>query len=247
MRVVAIIQARCGSTRFPNKVFADLCGKPFIWHVVNRLKFVHLLDHIVLATTDRPSDDKLYYWAKENGVDVYRGSESNVLNRYYEAANYAKADIIVRITADDPFKEPGLIDKAINTLQEGGYDFVCNNCPPSYPEGLDIEVFTKAALDKEEELSTSNFEREHVTQYIYHHPEKFKMFNISNIGENLSYLRWTVDTKKDFQMVARIYSFLYKNDSEIFYMNDILLLLKGHPEIEMMNSDVTRSEMYKSI
>ena len=199
MRVVAIIQARCGSTRFPNKVFADLCGKPFIWHVVNRLKFVHLLDHIVLATTDRPSDDKLYYWAKENGVDVYRGSESNVLNRYYEAANYAKADIIVRITADDPFKEPGLIDKAINTLQEGGYDFVCNNCPPSYPEGLDIEVFTKAALDKEEELSTSNFEREHVTQYIYHHPEKFKMFNISNIGENLSYLRWTVDTKKDFQ------------------------------------------------
>lgn len=247
MRVVAIIQARCGSTRFPNKVFADLCGKPFIWHVVNRLKFVHLLDHIVLATTDRPSDDKLYYWAKENGVDVYRGSESNVLNRYYEAANYAKADIIVRITADDPFKEPGLIDKAINTLQEGGYDFVCNNCPPSYPEGLDIEVFTKAALDKEEELSTSNFEREHVTQYIYHHPEKFKMFNISNVGENLSYLRWTVDTKKDFQMVARIYSFLYKNDSEIFYMNDILLLLKGHPEIEMMNSDVTRSEMYKSI
>ena len=247
MRVVAIIQARCGSTRFPNKVFADLCGKPFIWHVVNRLKFVHLLDHIVLATTDRPSDDKLYYWAKENGVDVYRGSESNVLNRYYEAANYAKADIIVRITADDPFKEPGLIDKAINTLQEGGYDFVCNNCPPSYPEGLDIEVFTKAALDKEEELSTSNFEREHVTQYIYHHPEKLKMFNISNIGENLSYLRWTVDTKKDFQMVARIYSFLYKNDSEIFYMNDILLLLKGHPEIEMMNSDVTRSEMYKSI
>ena len=247
MRVVAIIQARCGSTRFPNKVFADLCGKPFIWHVVTRLKFVHLLDHIVLATTDRPSDDKLYYWAKENGVDVYRGSESNVLNRYYEAANYAKADIIVRITADDPFKEPGLIDKAINTLQEGGYDFVCNNCPPSYPEGLDIEVFTKAALDKEEELSTSNFEREHVTQYIYHHPEKFKMFNISNIGENLSYLRWTVDTKKDFQMVARIYSFLYKNDSEIFYMNDILLLLKGHPEIEMMNSDVTRSEMYKSI
>ena len=247
MRVVAIIQARCGSTRFPNKVFADLCGKPFIWHVVNRLKFVHLLDHIVLATTDRPSDDKLYYWAKENGVDVYRGSESNVLNRYYEAANYAKADIIVRITADDPFKEPGLIDKAINTLQEGGYDFVCNNCPPSYPEGLDIEVFTKAALDKEEELSTSNFEREHVTQYIYHHPEKFKMFNISNIGENLSYLRWTVDTKKDFQMVALIYSFLYKNDSEIFYMNDILLLLKGHPEIEMMNSDVTRSEMYKSI
>lgn len=118
MKVVAIIQARCASTRFPNKVFADLCGKPFIWHVINRLKFVQTLDHITLATTDRPSDDKLYYWAKENGVDVYRGSESNVLNRYYEAAVYSKADVIVRITADDPFKEPVLIDEAVNALQK---------------------------------------------------------------------------------------------------------------------------------
>ena len=148
MNVVAIIQARCDSTRFPNKVFADLCGRPFIWHVVNRLKFAQSLDHIVLATTNRPSDDKLYNWAKESGVDVYRGSESNVLNRYFEAANYSKADVVVRITADDPFKEPVLIDKAVNTLQKGGYDFVCNNYPPSYPEGVDIEVLSKNTLDR---------------------------------------------------------------------------------------------------
>lgn len=247
MKVVAIIQARCGSTRFPNKVFADLCGKPFIWHVVNRLKHACSLDHIVLATTDNPLDDKLYHWAKENGVDIYRGSENDVLNRYYGAAIYSKADVIVRITADDPFKEPVLIDEAVNTLQKGGYDFVCNNCPPSYPEGLDIEVFTKEALDIEEELSTSDFEREHVTQYIYHHPDDFKIFNLSNAGENLSCLRWTVDTEKDFQMVTRIYSSLYKNDAEIFHMNDILQLLKEHPEIGRMNSNVVRSEMYKSI
>ncbi|WP_101543388.1 cytidylyltransferase domain-containing protein [Bacteroides cutis] len=247
MKVVAIIQARCGSTRFPNKVFADLCGKPFIWHVVNRLKHARSLDHIVLATTDSPLDDKLYYWAKENRVDVYRGSENDVLNRYYEAAIYSKADVIVRITADDPFKEPDLIDEAVNTLQEGGYDFVCNNCPPSYPEGLDIEVLTKITLEKEEKLSTSDFEREHVTQYIYHHPKDFKMLNLSNVGGDLSCLRWTVDTEKDFQMVTRIYSSLYKNDTEIFHMNDILQLLKEHPEIEKMNSGVARSEMYKSV
>lgn len=247
MNVVAIIQARCGSIRFPNKVFADLCGRPFIWHVVNRLKFAQSLDHIVLATTDRPSDDKLYNWAKENGVDVYRGSESNVLNRYFEAANYSKADVVVRITADDPFKEPVLIDEAVNTLQEGGYDFVCNNCPPSYPEGLDIEVLTKKVLGRMESLSTSDFEREHVTQYIYHHPEDFKIFNLSNVEENLSYLRWTVDTEKDFQMVTRIYSFLYKNDLGIFHINDILRLLKEYPEIGRMNLDVARSEMYKSV
>lgn len=247
MKVVAIIQARCGSTRFPNKVFADLCGKPFIWHVVNRLKHARSLDHIVLATTDNPLDDKLYHWAKENGVDIYRGSENDVLNRYYEAAIYSKADVIVRITADDPFKDPVLIDEAVNTLQEGGYDFVCNNCPPSYPEGLDIEVLTRITLEKEEKLSTSDFEREHVTQYIYRHPEDFKIFNLSNVGENLSCLRWTVDTEKDFQMATCIYSSLYKNDAEIFHMNDILQLLKEHPEIERMNSDVARSEMYKSV
>lgn len=247
MNVVAIIQARCDSTRFPNKVFADLCGRPFIWHVVNRLKFAQSLDHIVLATTNRPSDDKLYNWAKESGVDVYRGSESNVLNRYFEAANYSKADVVVRITADDPFKEPVLIDEAVNTLQKGGYDFVCNNYPPSYPEGVDIEVLTKKALDRMESLSSSDFEREHVTQYIYHHPEDFKIFNISNAEGDLSYLRWTVDTEKDFQMVTRIYSFLYKNDSEIFHINDIFRLLKEYPEIGRMNLDVIRSEMYKSL
>ncbi len=247
MNVVAIIQARCDSTRFPNKVFADLCGRPFIWHVVNRLKFAQSLDHIVLATTNRPSDDKLYNWAKESGVDVYRGSESNVLNRYFEAANYSKADVVVRITADDPFKEPVLIDKAVNTLQKGGYDFVCNNYPPSYPEGVDIEVLSKNTLDRVVSLSFSDFEREHVTQYIYHHPEDFKIFNISNTEGNFSYLRWTVDTEKDFQMVTRIYSFLYKNDSEIFHINDIFRLLKEYPEIGRMNLDVIRSEMYKSL
>lgn len=246
MKVVAIVQARCGSSRFPNKVFADLCGQPFIWHVINRLKYACSLDHIVLATTINPIDDKLYNWAKENQVDVFRGSENNVLNRYYEAANYSKADIVVRITADDPFKEPLLIDEAVNTLQKGKYDFVCNNCPPSYPEGLDIEVFTKKTLDKEEKLSTSDFEREHVTQYIYHHLEEFKTFNLHN-STNLSYLRWTVDTEKDFQMVRHVYSLLYKNNSEIFHMNDILQLLKEHPEISEINSDVARSEMYKSI
>lgn len=247
MNVVAIIQARCDSMRFPNKVFADLCGRPFIWHVVNRLKFAQSLDHIVLATTNRPSDDKLYNWAKESGVDVYRGSESNVLNRYFEAANYSKADVVVRITADDPFKEPVLIDKAVNTLQKGGYDFVCNNYPPSYPEGVDIEVLSKNTLDRVVSLSFSDFEREHVTQYIYHHPEDFKIFNISNTEGNFSYLRWTVDTEKDFQMVTRIYSFLYKNDSEIFHINDIFRLLKEYPEIGRMNLDVIRSEMYKSL
>ena len=112
---------------------------------------------------------------------------------------------------------------------------------------MDIEVLSKNTLDRVVSLSFSDFEREHVTQYIYHHPEDFKIFNISNTEGNFSYLRWTVDTEKDFQMVTRIYSFLYKNDSEIFHINDIFRLLKEYPEIGRMNLDVIRSEMYKSL
>lgn len=244
MKVAAIIQARCGSTRFPNKVFADICGNPLIWHVVHRLKFAETVDQIVLATTTNPLDDKLFDWGVNHGITVFRGSEDNVLNRYHEAARFVNADIIIRITADDPFKEPIIIDNAVRKLIEEQADFVCNNCPPSYPEGLDVEVFTKRALGIAERESLNFFEREHVTQYFYHNPLAFKILNISNV-ENISYLRWTIDTEVDFLMVQEVYSRLYDGDASIFHMDDILRLLSEHPEISKMNVDVTRSEMYK--
>lgn len=244
MKVAAIIQARCGSIRFPNKVFADICGNPLIWHVAHRLKFAETVNEIVLATTTNPLDDKLSDWGVNHGITVFRGSENNVLNRYYEAAQFVNADIIVRITADDPFKEPIIIDRAVRKLIEEQADFVCNNCPPSYPEGLDVEVVTKTALEIAEHQSESPFEREHVTQYFYHHPSSFKILNINNV-ENLSNLRWTIDTKVDFLMVQEVYSRLYNADASIFHMDDILKLLKQYPEISKMNADVARSAMYK--
>lgn len=243
MKATAIIQARCGSTRFPNKVFANLNGKPLIWHVVNRLKFASRVDEIVLATTTNPLDDTLEQWAIENNVICFRGSENDVLRRYYDAASFCKADVIVRITADDPFKEPILIDKAISTLIEEKADFVCNNNPPTYPEGLDVEVFTYSAISISQEKSNDSFEREHVTQYMYRHSSEFKMFTISN-DVNLSKLRWTIDTDTDFEMVKTIYSHLYVNDKTIFHMDDILNFLKVNPDVAEMNLDVKRSAMY---
>ena len=222
MKIAAIIQARCGSTRFPNKVFADLCGHPLIWHVVNRLRFASTVDEIVLATTINSGDQKLYDWGIKNNITVFRGSENDVLNRYYRASEEVNADIVIRITADDPFKEPSIIDKAVQKLLKEGADFVCNNFPPSFPEGLDVEVFTKRALSIAEQNSESNFEREHVTQYFYHNRPL------------------TVCASE-----TRIYSLLYKDDSSIFYMDDILDLLERFPEISRMNLGVTRSEMYK--
>lgn len=243
MKTLAIIQARCGSTRFPEKVFAELSGKPLIWHVVNRVRKSTKVDEVVVATTTNPLDDKLYEWCISNSVPVTRGSENDVLNRFYETAKKFNADVVVRITADDPFKEPLLIDEAVDALVAQKADYVCNNFPPTYPEGTDVEVLTFKALETQELNSKSDYEREHVTQYIYHNPDDFKMLNLSN-DEDLSYLRWTIDTEKDFEMVKLIYDNLYTSDDSIFHMSDILSFLKDNPEISTINSDVKRSAMY---
>ena len=244
MSVNAIIQARCGSTRFPNKVFALIDGKPLLWHVVNRLKHATKIDDIIVATTVSEKDDKIEEWCKENNVHCFRGSEENVLNRYYSASEAFPSDYVVRITADDPFKEPKVIDAVITKLIEEGYDHVTNNLPPSFPEGLDCEAFKKSALDRSEKEAETAFEREHVTQYIYHHPEIFKIGNVSN-GENLSYLRWTVDKDVDFEMVKAVYAHRNPANKGILLMDEILEILKANPEIEKINSEVERSAMYK--
>lgn len=244
MSVNAIIQARCGSTRFPNKVFALIDGKQLLWHVVNRLKYATKIDDIIVATTVSEKDDKIEQWCKENNVHCFRGSEDNVLNRYYCASEAFPSDYVVRITADDPFKEPKVIDAVITKLIEEGYDHVTNNLPPSFPEGLDCEAFKKSALDRSEKEAETAFEREHVTQYIYHHPEIFKIGNVSN-PENLSYLRWTIDKDVDFEMVKAVYAHRNPANKGILLMDEILEILKANPEIEKINSEVERSAMYK--
>lgn len=244
MNIVAIIQARCGSSRFPEKVFAELAQKPLIWHVVNRLRFSTTITDVVLATTENPLDEKLYEWAIKNKIKVFRGSENNVLDRYAKASIIFDADIIIRVTADDPFKDPNLIDQAVNLLISEKADFVCNNTPPSYPEGLDVEVFTQEAILRANEKANQEFEREHVTQYFYRNPKDFKILNIKNT-KDLSHLRWTIDTEADWLMTRQVYDSLYKNDDEIFYMDNILNLLHQNPEIAAINSNVSRSFMYK--
>lgn len=244
MSVNAIIQARCGSTRFPNKVFALIDGKPLLWHVVNRLKYATKIDDIIVATTVSEKDDKIEEWCRENNVHCFRGSEENVLNRYYSASEAFPSDYVVRITADDPFKEPKVIDAVITKLIEEDYDHVTNNLPPSYPEGLDCEAFKKSALDRSENEAETAFEREHVTQYIYHHPEIFRIGNVSH-DEDLSYLRWTIDKDVDFEMVKAVYAHRNPANKGILLMDEILDILKANPEIAKINSEVERSAMYK--
>jgi spore coat polysaccharide biosynthesis protein SpsF len=239
----AIIQARTGSTRLPNKVFSEIVGKPLIWHIVNRLKYSKEIDRIIIATTTNPNDDVLEAWAVKNKIDVYRGSENDVLDRYFQAAKTYKIDIVVRITADDPFKDPKIIDSVIRLLKERSLDFAYNNSPPSFPEGIDTEVFTYRSIEVASQQSSDPFEREHVTQYFYRNPQSFRQANYP-YAIDISNLRLTLDTEPDLQLTKDIYNDLYSEGS-IFYLDDILKLFEKKPYLREINLNVERSAMYK--
>lgn len=243
MKVIAIIQARTGSTRLSNKVFYELSRKPLLHHVVERIRPSSQIDEIIIATTKSKNDDLIYNWSKENDVSCFRGSEKNVLERYYYAAKKFKGDIIVRVTADDPFKDYRLIDNAVKIFKENSYDFVCNNNPVSFPEGLDVEVLSMDALSKSFFNSTSNFEKEHVTQYIHRNKNSFKIFNILN-DKDLSSYRWTIDTEDDYLFTKEIYDRLF-NVNNIFLTEDIYQLLEKNPLLLQINNEVKKSDLYK--
>lgn len=243
MEVSAIIQARVSSSRLPNKIFAQISGKPLIWHAVDRLKRSKRITKIAVATTTNPADDVLEKWCRENKIEVFRGSEEDVLSRYFHAAKSMGAETIVRITSDDPFKDPEIIDSVIGMFEKNKLDFAYNNNPPSFPEGLDVEVFSMEALERAQAESRDPYEREHVTQYFYRHPEKFRQMNLAN-KEDRSSLRWTIDTKEDLGMARAVYAELYE-EGKIFLMGDILRLIRERPEIATMNSGVKRSAMYE--
>ncbi len=244
MGVNAIIQARCGSTRFPNKVFADIDGKPLLWHVVNRLKHANMIEDIIIATTVNPKDDRIEEWCANGCIKCFRGSEEDVLNRYYCAAVAYPSDIVVRVTADDPFKEPKVIDRVIKKLIEEKLDLVTNNFPPSFPEGLDCEAFTFRVLELMEKMAHDSFEREHVTQYAYHNPDKFKIGNVVS-DTNLSSFRWTIDNTEDYEMVKAVYANRKRPSEGILLMDEILNILRENPGIATINSQVKRSTMYQ--
>jgi spore coat polysaccharide biosynthesis protein SpsF len=240
--ITAILQARMSSTRLPGKIMLTFSGKCLLAHIVERLTYSRTISDIVIATTINPADDLVVDWAEANHIKYFRGSESDVLNRYYEAAKYVGAKNIARITSDDPFKDPAIIDAVADMYLTQGLSFAYNNKPPSFPEGLDTEIFSFDALLMAERQATDPFEREHVTQHFYRNPGKFPQKNLQSPVDR-SYLRWTVDTMEDLRMSARVYKELYK-PGQIFYAQDILNLLDLKPEISSINQGVKRSAMY---
>lgn len=244
MKVNAIIQARYGSTRLPGKIFMEIDGKPLLWHVVNRLTYADLIDEIIIATTTNPKDNAVEEWCKENNINCFRGSEDDVLSRFYNASVEFPSEVIVRVTADDPFKEPSVIDSVIKKLIDEQLDLSTNVFPPSYPEGLDCEVFTFNVLQTMEKTTNDPYDREHVTPYIYNNPDKFKIGNITSVHQLSSY-RWTIDNQEDYDMVNEIYRKRKDKSKGILLMQEIFEILEENPEIASINSKVKRSGMYQ--
>lgn len=241
MKTVAIIQARMGSTRLPNKVLADIAGQPMLYYVVTRTQQANTLDLVVVATSDKRADDSVADFCKMNGIACFRGNEDDVLDRYYQAAHSFQADLIVRITADCPLIDPDVIDQVVRFYLDGDYDYVSNVLPPTYPDGIDVEVFSFVALADAWRKARWQSEREHVTAYIHNHPELFQIGNIT-YKNDLSNLRWTVDEPQDLEFVRAVYNHF---GDTLFQMSDVLTLLKDKPKLMTINMGIQRDEGYE--
>lgn len=238
MKVVAIVQARVGSTRLPNKVMKPIGGTPMIGLLLSRLSGAKEVDEIVVATPEDPRNAPLAAYVRECGFGCEQGNEKDVLDRYVEAARKHRADVVVRITGDCPLVDPALVDACVRRFRELGVDYLCNNYPPSYPDGLDIEVCTFAALERAHTETRKPYDREHVTPYL-REPGLFATATMT-CDDDHSALRWTVDELSDFLVIERIFAhFAPRTD---FTWEEVLRLQTAQPEIFAGNRDLVRNE-----
>ena len=235
--VVAVVQARMPSTRLPDKVLADIAGRPMVWRVVDRVRQARQVDQVVVATSTQDPDRPIEAFCLKEGIDCHRGELKDVLDRYYRAAVRYGADAVVRVTADCPLIDPDVIDRAVDIFQQGDYDFVSNVETPTYPDGLDVEVFSSETLEKTWRDASWESEREHVTTHMKL-PGRFRTLNFVN-DVDLSHLRWTVDEPQDMEFVRAVYKRL---DDQRFTMADVLALLEREPELSVINSGFDRNE-----
>ena len=248
--IVAIVQARMGSTRLPGKILNSIQGMPMLWHIVNRLNKVDEIDKVVIATSNLPTDDPVYQMTKKYGISCFRGSESDVLMRFFNAAVIAKANHVIRITGDCPLVDPPTVSKLIKLYLDGNYDFCGVACGAGvakekninrFPDGLDAEIFSFKILSEVNNKANTILQREHVTPFIWQNNKSYKQGSLYS-DFDYSDLRLTVDNKEDFDFVNWIYDMLYPNNSH-FDLQDILELLENNPDV-MTNKHLIGKEGY---
>ncbi|EQA69607.1 aminotransferase class III-fold pyridoxal phosphate-dependent enzyme [Leptospira noguchii] len=238
MKILAIVQARTGSTRFPNKVLQKINGNSLIELLFFRLSESKLINEIILATSISQANDILTETIIKQGYSVFRGSESDVLDRYYQAAKEKKADVVVRITGDCPLVDAVLVDDVIEKFFRDQVDYCSNASPPTFPDGLDIEVFSFQSLEKNWLQKKETFYREHVTPWI-RESDEFKKSSLE-YHENRSDLRWTVDEPSDFEVIKKVFDHFHPDIK--FGWLEVLELYKMKPEIFSINNHIVRNE-----
>ncbi len=243
MKIGAIIQARMGSTRLPAKVMKRLQGKTVLEHVIARVRQSKLIDEIVIATTTHNRDLAIQAEALKCNVKAFRGSEDDVLSRYYFAAQKHNLDIIVRITSDCPLIDPFVLDEIIDFYLKNNYDIVSNAgsdlSTRTYPRGLDTEVFSFKVLQQAFNNAKEKYQREHVTPYIYEMSNK--RYYYKNDVDYSKY-RWTLDTAEDFKLVSEVYGHLYHGVHD-FYLNEIVNLFADRPELYQINAHIEQKKI----
>lgn len=246
MRTIAVIQARMGGTRLPGKVLRPLRGRSVLAHVVTRVRTARRLDGVTVATTDAPADEAVADECRRLDVACFRGSEQDVLARYHGAALGSRAEAVVRVTADCPLFDPWLLDGMLAVFHEANQpaitvDYLSNTLARTYPRGLDAEIFTFAALERAHREAKQPYEREHVTPYLYEHPELFRLRSLEG-PTDLAHLRWTLDTPEDWQFLEAVYAALARGHG-LFTTDAVLKLLKERPELTKLNAHVEQKKL----
>lgn len=243
MKALAILQARVSSSRLPGKVLMPILGQPMLFRQIERLNRCKELERLVVATSVDLSDHPLASECAARGIACFRGSLNDVLDRFIQSALPYQPETIVRLTGDCPLADPALIDKVIRYFHAGNHDYVSNCLPPTFPDGLDVEVMRFACLVQANREAVLPSEREHVTPFLHAHPERFRLGNYVSPVDRSS-LRWTVDEPEDFEFVRSVYEKLYPIKPD-FTTDDILNLLERYPDLCSINSTFERNEGLK--
>jgi len=236
--IVAIIQARMGSSRLSGKIMLQACKKPLLKHMIDRIQLTDTVEKIVVATSTNKNDDILADFCRENKISCFRGSENDVLSRYKMVADMTHADIIVRLTSDTPLLDHIILDKVVKAYIKNKYDYV-SNCfplPRTYPDGMNVEVFSKKILDEMYYNAKKPSEREHVSLYVVMQHAKYKIHRVDYL-KNISHYRFNLDYELDYELIKEIFENLYY-ENQHFTLEDIIKFLEENPSIFNINSKI---------
>ncbi len=245
MRVV-VVQARMASTRLPAKVLLDLAGRPLLSRMIERLRLAKKPDLIVVATTTEPGDDAIAELCRQEHWECFRGHPTDLIDRHLRCADAYGATVVAKVPSDVPVVDPALVDEVFALFESGDYDYVSNLHPASFPDGLDCEVFSLAALRVAAQEVTRDFEREHTTSFLWDNPQRFRIGSITTpdgVDYSLTH-RWTIDYDEDYRFLQAIFSTLYEVNP-MFSWQDLTAFLQSRPDISAINAHLNGVVWYR--